>query len=392
VGGLPVNAKYVIHARIEIDGIVDKPDIIGAIFGQTEGLLGSDLDLRELQNSGRIGRIEVSVGRSGSKVRGHIRVPSNLGKVETALIAAALEMVDRVGPYPARVEVTRIEDVRAEKRRRIVERAKELLRKLEEEMPEARELVEEVMEALKVSELIHYGPDKLPAGPEVDTADTVIIVEGRADVINLLKHGYRNVIALEGATIPRTIVELAKRKKTVLFIDGDRGGELIARNVLNVVKIDYVARAPPGREVEELTGKEIAKALKNKVSAREFLEALEREKRAVREEEKPPEKVKPPVIKLPEHVIEEAKELRGTLEAILYDEEWKPLKRVAVRDLVKTLSEAEAVAYVLFDGVVTQRIVDVAQTRGLKALIGARLGDVVRLPEGLVIATIDDLT
>ncbi|RLE89110.1 MAG: DNA primase [Thermoprotei archaeon] len=392
MGGLPVNAKYVIHARIEIDGIVDKPDIIGAIFGQTEGLLGSDLDLRELQNSGRIGRIEVSVGRSGSKVRGHIRVPSNLGKVETALIAAALEMVDRVGPYPARVEVTRIEDVRAEKRRRIVERAKELLRKLEEEMPEARELVEEVMEALKVSELIHYGPDKLPAGPEVDTADTVIIVEGRADVINLLKHGYRNVIALEGATIPRTIVELAKRKKTVLFIDGDRGGELIARNVLNVVKIDYVARAPPGREVEELTGKEIAKALKNKVSAREFLEALEREKRAVREEEKPPEKVKPPVIKLPEHVIEEAKELRGTLEAILYDEEWKPLKRVAVRDLVKTLSEAEAVAYVLFDGVVTQRIVDVAQTRGLKALIGARLGDVVRLPEGLVIATIDDLT
>jgi len=392
VGGLPVNAKYVIHARIEIDGIVDKPDIIGAIFGQTEGLLGSDLDLRELQNSGRIGRIEVSVGRSGSKVRGHIRVPSNLGKVETALIAAALEMVDRVGPYPARVEVTRIEDVRAEKRRRIVERAKELLRKLEEEMPEARELVEEVMEALKVSELIHYGPDKLPAGPEVDTADTVIIVEGRADVINLLKHGYRNVIALEGATIPRTIVELAKRKKTVLFIDGDRGGELIARNVLNVVKIDYVARAPPGREVEELTGKEIAKALKNKVSAREFLEALEREKRAVREEEKPPEKVKPPVIKLPEHVIKEAKELRGTLEAILYDEEWKPLKRVAVRDLVKTLSEAEAVAYVLFDGVVTQRIVDVAQTRGLKALIGARLGDVVRLPEGLVIATIDDLT
>lgn len=392
MGGLPVNAKYVIHARIEIDGIVDKPDIIGAIFGQTEGLLGSDLDLRELQNSGRIGRIEVSVGRSGSKVRGHIRVPSNLGKVETALIAAALEMVDRVGPYPARVEVTRIEDVRAEKRRRIVERAKELLRKLEEEMPEARELVEEVMEALKVSELIHYGPDKLPAGPEVDTADTVIIVEGRADVINLLKHGYRNVIALEGATIPRTIVELAKRKKTVLFIDGDRGGELIARNVLNVVKIDYVARAPPGREVEELTGKEIAKALKNKVSAREFLEALEREKRAVREEEKPPEKVKPPVIKLPEHVIKEAKELRGTLEAILYDEEWKPLKRVAVRDLVKTLSEAEAVAYVLFDGVVTQRIVDVAQTRGLKALIGARLGDVVRLPEGLVIATIDDLT
>ena len=395
MGGLPTNAKYVIHAKIEVDGIVDKSDIIGALFGQTEGLLGSELDLRELQNNGRIGRIEVSVSKSNGKMKGVIKVPSNLGRVETALIAAALETVDRVGPYPAKIEVVRIEDVRAEKRRRVVERARELLQKMEEEIPETRELVDEVMEALKVAELVYYGPEKLPAGPEVEQADTIIVVEGRADVVNLLKHGYKNVIALEGATIPKSLIELASRKKTILFIDGDRGGELIARNVINAMKIDYVARAPPGREVEELTGKEIAKALKNKVEAREFLEQLRAAARVPEEAGAPAERAEvvplpPAAPQVPHHVIDEIKGLRGTLEAVLYDQDWKPIKRVAVRDLVHTLEEVEGIAYVVFDGVVTQRLVDVASSRNIKMLIGARMGDVVRLPDNLNIKLFDD--
>jgi len=395
MGGLPVNAKYVIHARIEVDGIVDKSDIIGALFGQTEGLLGAELDLRELQNNGRIGRIEVSVSRSDGKMKGVMKVPSNLGRVETALIAAALETVDRVGPYPAKVEVVRIEDVRAEKRKRIIERAKELLQRMEEEVPETKELIDEVMEALKVAELVYYGPEKLPAGPEIEQADTIIIVEGRADVLNLLKHGYRNVIALEGATIPKSLIELASRKKTILFVDGDRGGELIARNVINAMKIDYVARAPPGREVEELTGKEIAKALKNKVEAKDFLEQLRVAARAPEEAGAPAEKVEvvplpPAALQVPQHVVDEIKGLRGTLEAVLYDQDWKPIKRVAVRDLVHTLEGAEGVAYVVFDGVITQRLVDMASSTNVKMLIGARMGDVVRLPDNLNIRLFDD--
>jgi len=394
VGGIPVNAKYVIHAKVEVEGIVDKSDIIGALFGQTEGLLGSDLDLRELQNSGRIGRIEVSITKADGKVRGTIKIPSNLGRVETALVAAALETIDRVGPYPAKVEVTQIEDVRAEKRRLIVERAKELLQMMTEEAPESKELVEEVAEALKAAELTYYGPERLPAGPEVDAADTVIVVEGRADVINLLKHGYKNVIALGGATIPKTIVELAKRKKLVLFVDGDRGGELIARNVLEAVSVEAIARAPPGREVEELTGKEIAKALKNKMSVKEFLESLKAREGV---EERAPESGAAAVpaeagaIKPPPHVVGEARSLLGTLEAILYDSEWRPVKRIPVRDLVKELSSTEGVEYVLFDGIVTQRVVDVASTKGVKALIGARLGDVLRVPGDLTVTTIEEI-
>lgn len=388
MGGLPVNAKYVIHAKIEVEGIVDKPDIIGALFGQTEGLLGVDLDLRELQNSGKIGRIEVNLVKSDNKARGNLKVPSNMGKVETALIAAALEMIDRVGPYQARVEVVRIEDIRVEKRKKLVERAKELLRKFEEEAPEVRELIEEVESSLKASEMIQYGPERLPAGPEVELSDILIVVEGRADVANLLKHGYKNVIALEGATTPQTIAELAKQKKVILFVDGDRGGELIVRNLINAIRIDYIARAPPGREVEELTGKEIAKALKNRVAAQEFLASIKADKQPFEQAE---QQLMVAAIQVPENVIDEAKGLRGTLEAILYDAEWKPIKRVAVRDLPKALEETNGTANMIFDGLVTQRIVDIASSKGIKAIIGARMGDIVRLPDGLTVTVIDDL-
>jgi len=57
----------VIRAKIEIEGVVDKPDVVGAIFGQTEGLLGEDLDLRELQRTGRVGRIQIAVKSEGDR-------------------------------------------------------------------------------------------------------------------------------------------------------------------------------------------------------------------------------------------------------------------------------------------------------------------------------------
>ena len=256
MGGVATTAKYVVYASIEIDGIVDKPDVIGAIFGQTEGLLGSELDLRELQKSGRIGRIQVELERRNGRTLGKIVIPSSLDRVETVLIAAALETIDKVGPYNAKVRTEDIEDLRAKKRKWIIDRAKELLIKWErEDMPETRKIVEEVLKAVRAVEVIKYGPEGLPAGPDVDKSNELIIVEGRADVINLVKHGYRNVIALGGATrIPKTIINLAKNKITTAFVDGDRGGELVLRELLQTADIDYVARAPNGKEVEDLTG------------------------------------------------------------------------------------------------------------------------------------------
>ncbi len=458
--------KYLIKAKLEVDGIVDKHDVIGAIFGQTENLFGEEFDLRELQERGRIGRIQVDIRHVGSKTVGEITVPSNLDRVETALLAAMLESVERVGPYRARIQVYDIIDVRAEKIKKIVERAKEILRTwAREKTPDLREVLREISEAVKTAELISYGPEGLPAGPDVDKAPEVIIVEGRADVLNLLRYGYRNVIALEGARgrIPETIIKLAKEKTAIAFVDGDHGGDLILMELLRAAPIDYVARAPPGKEVEELTGREIEKALKNKVPAKQYLEMLEkrmRRRRPAKPEAKPEEKPaaqppqpqpaqpqpaqplpaapqpqvaqpaqqpvaqvqqpqppqqvsvakpvapaappkpeeKPPalkaeVIEVPKEVLEEAKKLQGTLEAVIYDKEWRPVERVPVRLLAETLEKLEeGKAYaVLFDGIVTQRLLDIAAKKGVSLLIGARIGNIEKRPENVKMLTFADI-
>jgi DNA primase len=277
--------KYVIHARIETNGVVEKPDVVGAIFGQTEGLLGNDLDLRELQKTGRIGRIEVEVESVGGKSRGTVKVPSSLDKIETAILAAALETIDRVGPCEARLVVERIEDVRVSKRRRVVERAKEILTTMVEDItPDSIEITEEVNESIRLREIQEYGPEKLPAGPNIDESDAIIVVEGRADVLLLLKYGIKNAIAVDGTSIPRTIVSLSRKKTVTAFVDGDRGGELILRELLQVAEVDFVARAPDGKEVEDLTKKEIFKALRNKVPAEQVMDYLSIKKK---EEPKP---------------------------------------------------------------------------------------------------------
>lgn len=264
----PVAAKYIVHSTINIDGVVDRPDVIGAIFGQTEGLLGSDLELRELQRSGRIGRIEVNMNTTGGKTNGEIIIPSSLDKTETAIVAAALEIIQRIGPCNAKIEVKKIEDVRTSKRQFVIERAKELLRELTDTtLPDSQELADEVSQAVRMLEVVEYGKEKLSAGPAIEDSDEIIIVEGRADVLCLLKQGFKNVIAMNGTSVPQTIKDLTKRKTTTVFVDGDRGGDLIIRELFAVADLDFVCKAPDGKEVEELTKKEIHKALRGRVTA-----------------------------------------------------------------------------------------------------------------------------
>ncbi|MBI2144790.1 DNA primase [Candidatus Woesearchaeota archaeon] len=274
----PVSAKYIIHSTIQIEGVVDRPDVIGAIFGQTEGLLGSDLELRELQRSGRIGRIEVDTEIRSGKTSGAITIPSSLDKAETAIIAAALEIIQRIGPCNARLKVDSIEDVRTSKRAFVIDRAKELLKTMVDTvMPDSQELADEVSKAVRVMEAIEYGTDRLPAGPGIEDSEEVIVCEGRADVMNLLKHGFKNVIGMNGTSVPQTIVELSKKKVLTAFVDGDRGGDLILKELIDVAEVDYVTKAPDGKEVEELEKKEIHKALRSRVVPEQLrLEKAER--------------------------------------------------------------------------------------------------------------------
>lgn len=259
--------KYMVEAKFTINGMVDKPDIIGAVFGQTEGLLGDDLDLRELQKGGKIGRIEIELSQGGGRSYGRLLLPASLDRIETCILAAAVESVDRVGPYEAEFKVGKVEDTRSEKRRKILDRAKELVKLLlNTEIPDSKELSEMVQSEVRVSEIATYGPENLPAGPEVGKSPELVIVEGRADVLALLKNDVTNAIALGGAAaVPKSIIDLCREKETTVFLDGDRGGDLILRNLVSVADIDFVCRAPDGKEVEDLTRKEIIKSMRTKV-------------------------------------------------------------------------------------------------------------------------------
>ena len=451
--------KYLIRASFEVDGRVEKHDIIGAIFGQTEGLLGSEFNLEELQNKDKIGRVHIDLRYQGTKTVGQIQIPSNLDRVETVILAAMVETVDKVGPYSARITVEAIEDLRAEKLKRIVQRARELLQAVKEQEPDIKEIIRQVTQKAEAQpRVIEYGEERLPAGPDVERSDTLIIVEGRADVINLLRYGYTNVIALEGARekVPETIKELAKGKKVILFVDGDRGGELILRTVLPQLKVDYVARAPKGMEVEQLTGKEIARALAQIVPAEEVAKQLGIEVPAeapqapaptaqpapAQVQPQPPEAQPQPVtpeaqpapaqpeaaqaqqvaaqptqapaapaqqpqpgaaaaqpqevttLAVPKQVLDQIKDLRGTLEAVAYDRSWNEVARIKVRDLFDWVQQAEPgkVYALVFDGIITQRLLDVASSKGIALLIGARIGSKVAAKKGdVVFMTFNDL-
>jgi len=373
----PHTIKYVIRARFEIDGVVEKPDVIGAVFGQTEGLFGPDLDLRELQKSGRIGRIEIELQSKRDKTTGKILIPTSLDRVSTAIIAASLETINRVGPCAAKVILEKIEDVREAKRRTIIERAKEILRKWTiETLPSTEEIYREVAETLRWAKVEKYGPEELSAGPEIDSAKEIIIVEGRADVINLLKCGIQNVIAVEGAKIPETIIKLCKEKEATALLDGDRGGDLILKELLQVTSIRYVARAPSGKEVEELTCKEIFDALERKVPVEELFKRRGRVGIAVA---------------VPKKVAEIVKELEGTLEAVLLNDKMEEIARLPVSELAEKLQQMDGVDTIVFDGVITQRLVDIALDKKVKCLVAARISDVVKRPLNLQLITFNEI-
>ncbi|WRQ72876.1 MAG: DNA primase DnaG [Methanosarcinales archaeon Met12] len=402
--------KYIIYANINADGIVEKPDVVGAIFGQTEGLLGDDMDLRDLQKSGRVGRIEVNINAKSGKSSGSIMIPSSLGKVETSIMAASLETIERIGPCTANITVSKIEDIRAVKRKQVIDRAKYILTdKFDDNVPESQEIAESVKHAMRIEGITSYGDDALPAGPNVTDSDAILIVEGRADVLNLLRYGIKNTIAVEGTNVSLTIGDLSKNKTVTVFLDGDRGGDLLLKELLQIADINYVARAPEGKSVEDLTQKEVIKALRNKVPAEQAMEVstghrVQKKEGVVkrrilnlssirRRVEKPKQEDTPPVSATNEKALKTyAEELSGTLSAKLLNADKKAIGDVAVRDLANVLREANSdVKGVIFDGVITQRIIDIAAEKKLDYLVGVKLGNIANRPPSLKVLTSEEL-
>jgi DNA primase len=370
-----VTAKYVIRAKFEIEGVVEKPDVIGAVFGQTEGLFGPELDLRELQKSGRIGRIEIKLQSKQDKTSGAITIPTSLDRVSTAILAASLESINRVGPCNSKVTLEKVEDIRDARRKTIIDRAKVILQQWNiETLPSTEEIFREVSETLRTAKIEKYGPEELSAGPDIEDSKEIIVVEGRADVLNLLRCGILNVIALEGAKIPETIIKLSKEKEITAFLDGDRGGDLIQKELMQVTDTKYITRAPPRLEVEQLGCKEINKALSEKTP-------LDQAKRR---------RVRRKTL-LPKKIVTVAKELEGSLEAVLLDKEMERKERMPVSDLAEKLPEIKNIDTVVFDGVITQRLVDAASKNKIKYLVAARVSDTVKPPLNVHLITFSDI-
>ncbi|HYB77148.1 MAG TPA: DNA primase DnaG [Thermoplasmata archaeon] len=432
----PNAAKYQIRARISAEGVIDKPDVVGAVFGQTEGLLGDELDLRDLQKSGRIGRIEVEIDSRKGKSEGEILIPSSLDQVETAILASGLETVDRIGPCRAKIEVVSVEDIRISKRQKVVERAKEILAHLQEESKGVGlDLTEAVRKAVQVEEITTYGPEHLPSGPNIDQADALIVVEGRSDVLNLLRCGIKNVIAVEGTSVPQTVKDLSRGKTVTVFTDGDRAGELILREMLQTMDIDFVARAPRGSEVEELTQKQLLKCLRNKIPINQYLEMSgfestgstrePREERAEegggrgerredrrdergggRREERervPPIRAPPPPPPPPaapaaplspelQHYFELLDSVENASKSLFVGEGDAIVGEAPVKDMIDALAGLGTPAKaVVFDGIVSQRLLDVAQEKGILTVVATRLGPVGKMPENIRVFTKADL-
>jgi DNA primase len=401
--------KYNIYADITIDGVVEKPDVVGAIFGQSEGLLGEGLELRDLQKTGRIGRIEVDIKTKVGKSAGTVIVPSSLDMVETSIIGAAIETVDRVGPCNAKIVVREIEDARSAKRKIVINRAKELLKKLmDEEIPESMELTEEVKKSVQLSEIASF--DGLPAGPGIATADSIIIVEGRADVLNLLKCGIKNVIAVGGTNIPKQVIDLSKEKTSIAFLDGDRGGDIILKELAQVTDIDFVARTPRGKEVEELTKKEVVMTLRRKVPLSQLKgygekdgeenepapqqqigngqsggqrPPMQQQGQGMQQQQRPPagQSLQPGAGMQPQQPSNNGKmlsllrEVKGKLTARLYDKNLEQITEIEIKDLVPSLKDVQPYC-VVFDGIVTQRLIDAAAESGVACIVGINKSDV----------------
>ena len=371
----PVSIKYMIHASLNAEGALEKPDVIGALFGQTEGLLGADLEMRELQKEGKIGRIEVELERQDKRTLGTIKIPTALDQSETTLIAAALETIERVGPCDAQIEIERIEDVRGNKRDYIIERAKKLMMGIEGST-DSRDISNQIKDSTKIAGIKDYGKSKLASGGDLD-GNEIIIVEGRADVVNLVRAGINNVIGMNGTKLPPEIKELGETKEITLFVDGDRGGKLIAQNVCGNANIKYIAVAPDGKEVEELTSKEILMNLRKRVPAKEFLSRfLDKNSSYTPYEKKGAEEEKEVEIEKIEFGDTEKKklknlseDLKGSDKAVFLDKNLKEIKTVSARAVSGSLKRTKGVVGIVIDGTATNSIITSAEDKNVQVIV-----------------------
>ena len=399
--------KYHVKLKFEVDGIVEKADIIGAIFGQTEGLLGPEMNLNELQKLSKVGRIEVNVDTKSNTTKGDALLPMSTDISTAALISAAIESIDKVGPFQGKFLLVGIDDIRAIKKKVIVDRAKKIIQEwATKTISEGEEMLRDVYDASKPGKLTTFGKAQLACGTGVFDSPYIILVEGRADVINLLRAGFDNSIAIEGAKIDETITNLTSGKKVIAFLDGDRAADLILKEVQGLVKIDKVLRAPAGKEVEECTPLEISEILKEVVEPTgEQYDIQVRNQKNVKKPKNYENNntayedssnfnnnannaVDDPQIA---SVIKEVyPQINETLEAMILDNSMQVLLKIPVSEIIKRLDSLEGARFLVLDGIITQRLIDAAYKAGIEFVVGHRMAELKKSPE-ITVRTFDQI-
>ncbi len=351
--------KYHVKLSYQVDGLVERTDIIGAIFGQTEGLLGPEMNLNELQRLSKVGRIEITTTSTANTTSGDALLPMSTDIDTCALIAAAIESIDKVGPFDCAFKLETIDDVRAAKKEDIVKRAKEIKQRWATKTVSEGDTMLKDVHAGTPGKITTYGPSELACSSGVFDSDWLILVEGRADVINLLRAGYDNALAIEGAKIDESIKSLCDTKKNVIaFLDGDRAGGFILKELKSIVNIDHELRADPGVEVEELTPQRIDEILRPVVESLKEQTTLS----VQNEDDKP-------IVELASKLYPN---LNETLEAIALDSDQKEIFKVPISELVNKLSTQSGIKYLVIDGIITQRLLEGAKNAGIECVIGHR--------------------
>lgn len=403
--------KYHVKLKFEVDGIVEKADIIGAIFGQTEGLLGPEMNLNELQKVSKVGRIEVNVDTKSNTTKGDALLPMSTDISTAALISAAIESIDKVGPFQGKFLLVGIDDIRAIKKKVIVDRAKKIIQEwATKTISEGEEMLRDVYDASKPGKLTTFGKAQLACGTGVFESPYIILVEGRADVINLLRAGFDNSIAIEGAKIDETITNLTSGKKVIAFLDGDRAADLILKELQGLVKIDKVLRAPTGKEVEECTPLEISEILKDVAeTASEQLEApVQQQQKSTRKpraygnnnSDSAYQEVSHSNTNNGENVNDDPQitsavkevypQINETLEALILDNSMQVLLKVPVSEIIKRLDSLEGARFLVMDGIITQRLIDAAYRAGIEYVVGHRMAELKKSPE-ITVRTFDQI-
>jgi 5S rRNA maturation endonuclease (ribonuclease M5) len=288
-----------------------------------------------------------------------------------------------------------------------VDRAKKIIQEwATKTISEGEEMLRDVYDASKPGKLTTFGKAQLACGTGVFDSPYIILVEGRADVINLLRAGFDNSIAIEGAKIDETITNLTSGKKVIAFLDGDRAADLILKELQGLVKIDKVLRAPAGKEVEECTPLEISEILKEVIEPTgEQYDVSVRQQKNVRKSKNyennntayedssnfnnnADNAVEDPQIA---SVIKEVyPQINETLEAMILDNSMQVLLKIPVSEIIKRLDSLEGARFLVLDGIITQRLIDAAYKAGIEFVVGHRMAELKKSPE-ITVRTFDQI-